>query len=79
MRLSLGIQVYGGGISLVIGTYVWSSSANFGGSTSSAGATIVSELSAVLSNCRIEGSSASTSTIGGENSMCPLASGMFAV
>ncbi len=62
MRFTLVIQVYGGGMSLVIGAYIWTSSSFYGFSTSSAGATIVSGLSALLSNCRIDGSSASTST-----------------
>ena len=53
LRLTLGMQLYGGGVSLVVGAYVWSLSAYGSGSMSYAGATIVSELSAVLNNCRI--------------------------
>jgi len=68
MRLTLGIQVYGGGVSLVVGAYVRTSSAFDGGSTSFAGVTVVSGLSVVLGKCRIDGSSASTSTSSGAKS-----------
>jgi len=67
MQLTLGTQVYGGGMSLVIGAYVWASSSFNGASTISAGATIVTGLAAVLNNSRIVGSSAFASTSSGAN------------
>jgi hypothetical protein len=76
MRLILGTQVYGGSMSIVIGAYVWTSSAFDSTSTGFAGVTIVSGLSAVLSKCRIDGSSASTSTSSGANFLCPFCVGM---
>jgi hypothetical protein len=64
-------------MSLFIGSYVFSASAFNGDSSNVAGATIVSGLSAVVSNCRINGSSASTSTSSGESSAICLSSGFF--
>jgi hypothetical protein len=65
-------QVYGGSVSFVVHPYVWSSSSFNGGSSSSAGSTIVSQLSAIFLDCNFFGSTVSTYVIGGPTSMSML-------
>jgi hypothetical protein len=57
--------VYGGGVAFVVHPYVWSSSSFRGGSSASAGSTIVTGLSAVFLDCNFSGASVSTLTISG--------------
>jgi hypothetical protein len=63
-QLILDIQVYGGSVSLFIGTYVFAFSATTGMPTTNAGVSLASELSVVLRNCRFNDSSALTSSGG---------------
>ena len=57
------LQVYGGGVSVVVHPYVWSSSSYEGGSTASAGSTIVTGLSVIFVDCNFFGATVSTRTI----------------
>jgi hypothetical protein len=59
------LQVYGGGVAFVVHPYVWSSSSSRGGSSASAGSTIVKGLSAIFHDCNFSGASVSTLTISG--------------
>ena len=59
------LQVYGGGVAFVVHPYVWSSSLSRGGSSASAGSTIVKVLSAVFLDCNFSGATVSTLTISG--------------
>jgi hypothetical protein len=68
MCLTAEPQVYGGGVAFIVHPYVWSSSSFFGSSSSSAGSTIVSRLSANFSNCSFSGCAAWTRTISGSTS-----------
>ncbi len=63
LRLTAVLQVYGGGVAFVIHPYVWSSSSFNGGSSASAGRTIVTGLSAVFIDCNFSGGTVSTRTI----------------
>ena len=63
LRLTAVLQVYGGGVSFVVHPYVWSSSSFNGGSSASAGRTIVTGLSAVFLDCNFSGGTVSTRTI----------------
>jgi hypothetical protein len=58
-------QVCGGSISFIIGANLWSSNAINGESRASAGVTNVSGLLAILKNCSVSGSRATTSTSSG--------------
>jgi hypothetical protein len=60
---SNGAFVYGGGVSFVVHPYVWSSSSFRGGSSASAGSTIVTGLLAVFLDCNFSGGTVSTRTI----------------
>jgi hypothetical protein len=64
-RLTASPQVYGGGVSFVVYPFVWSSNIFGGASSTSAGDTVASGLSAVFVDCNFSGSLASTRTIGG--------------
>jgi hypothetical protein len=63
LRLTAVLQVYGGGVSFVVHPYVWSSSSFRGGSSASAGSTIVTGLSAIFVDCNFSGGTVSTRTI----------------
>jgi hypothetical protein len=63
LRLTAVLQVYGGGVSVVVHPYVWSSSSYEGGSSASAGSTTVTGLSAVFIDCNFSGGTVSTRTI----------------
>jgi hypothetical protein len=63
-RLTFGSQVYGGSVAFVVQPYVWSSNSFIEKSSTSAGDTVVSGLSAVFLNCSFSGSTALTRTIG---------------
>jgi hypothetical protein len=63
LQLNAVLQVYGGGVSFVVHPYVWSSNSFNGGSSASAGRTIVTGLSAVFLDCNFSGSIVSTRTI----------------
>jgi hypothetical protein len=60
------IQVYGGGVSIILGSYVWSTSSFGGLSACISGVTNVSDISIVLDNCSFVNCSAVTSSIQGE-------------
>ncbi len=60
------IQVYGGGVSIILGSYVWSTSSFNGRSVCVAGVTNVSNLSLIFDDCRFADSIAVTSAIKGE-------------
>ena len=62
-RLTAVLQVYGGGVSFVVHPYVWSSSSYSGGSSASAGSTIVTGLSVIFVDCNFFGGAVSTRTI----------------
>ena len=68
LRLTAVLQVYGGGVSFVVSPRVWSSSAFRGGSSTSAGSTTVTGLSAVFLDCNFSGSGVSTHSISGRPS-----------
>jgi hypothetical protein len=61
-RLTAVPQVYGGGVSFVVHPHLWSLNSFNGASSASAGDTIVSELSAVFSNCNFTSCSAASIT-----------------
>ena len=63
LRLTAVLQVYGGGVSFVVHPYVWSSSTYRGGSSASAGSTIVTGLSIIFIDCNFSGGTVSTRTI----------------
>jgi hypothetical protein len=63
LRLTAVLQVYGGGVSFVVHPYVWSSSSYGGGSSASAGSTIVTGLSVIFVDCNFSGGTVSTRTI----------------
>ena len=66
VRLSMMmLQVYGGALSFSIGAYIWSTGYFFGGSSISAGATVVSGIVLTLRNNRISNCLAESNTIGG--------------
>lgn len=67
MQLTSALQVYGGSISFTVNPFVRSSSSYFGQSSSTAGDTIVSGLSAIFVDCNISDSKASTRTNSGSN------------
>jgi hypothetical protein len=62
-RLTAVLQVYGGGVSVVVHPYVWSSSSYRGGSSASAGSTIVTGLYVIFVDCNFFGAAVSTRTI----------------
>ena len=66
LRLTAVLQVYGGGVSVVVHPYVWSSSSYRGASSASsasAGSTTVTGLSVIFVDCNFSGATVSTSTI----------------
>jgi hypothetical protein len=66
VRLSMMmLQVYGGALSFSIGAYIWSTGYFFGGSSISAGATVVSGIVLTFRNNRISNCLAESNTIGG--------------
>jgi hypothetical protein len=62
-RLTAALQVYGGGVSVVVHPYVWSSSSYRGGSSASSGSTIVTGLYVIFVDCNLFGATVSTRTI----------------
>jgi hypothetical protein len=63
LRLTAVLQVYGGGVSVVVHPYVWSSSSYRGGSSASAGSTIVTGLYVIFVDCYFFGATVATRTI----------------
>ncbi len=62
-RLIAVLQVYGGGVSVVVHPNVWSSSSYRGGSSASAGSTIVTGLYVIFVDCNFFGATVATRTI----------------
>jgi hypothetical protein len=62
LRLTAVLQVYGGGVSFVVHPYVWSSNFFRGKSSTSAGSTNVTGLSAVIRDCNFSGDKGSAYT-----------------
>jgi hypothetical protein len=73
-RFTFAPQVYGGGVAFVVQPHVWSSNSFLPQSSTSAGDTAVSGLSAVVFNCSFFGSTALTRTIGARDPICDLVS-----
>ena len=65
LRLTISLQVYGGGVSFVVHPYMWSSSPFLGSSSISTDCTSIARLSAIFTNCTFSGGRALSRTMSG--------------